>query len=52
MDVMAGSKLVKARNKADDRKPVGLLFAGNIFYTICNPIDDVLSTFGVSVDGD
>ena len=36
----------------DDRKPVGLLFAGNSFATIANPIDDVLDAFGVAIDGE
>ncbi len=40
------------KNKQDDRKPVGLLFAGSSLYTIANPIDAVLSTFGVSIDGE
>jgi len=31
--------------------PVGLLFAGSSQYTIANPIDDVLSAFGVTIDG-
>ncbi|MBT4073130.1 MAG: hypothetical protein HOE75_05565 [Chloroflexi bacterium] len=31
--------------------PVGLLFAGGGQYTFLNPIDDVLSAFGVTVDG-
>ncbi|MBI2852037.1 MAG: hypothetical protein HYX84_02885 [Chloroflexi bacterium] len=37
-----------------NRNPVGLLFAGNSFfdYTFANPIDDVLASFGVSVDGE
>ena len=35
----------------EDCNPVGLLFAGNSTVTIANPIDDVLSAFGVSVDG-
>jgi hypothetical protein len=40
------------RNKKDDRKPVGLLFAGSSLYTIANPIDAVLDAFGVAVDGE
>lgn len=36
----------------DDRKPVGLLFAGSNLVTIANPIDAVLSRFGVTVDGE
>ena len=42
----------KGRDKADDRKPVGLLFAGSPSFTIANPIDDVLSAFGVAIDGE
>ena len=42
----------KGRNKQDDRKPVGLLFAGNNLLTIANPIDEVLLKLGVSVDGE
>jgi hypothetical protein len=42
----------KGRNKADDRKPVGLLFAGSMLYTIANPIDAVLDAFDITVDGE
>lgn len=42
----------KGRDKAEDRKPVGLLFAGSTFFTIANPIDAVLDRFGVTVDGE
>jgi hypothetical protein len=42
----------KGRNKQDDRKTVGLLFAGNTTYTIANPIDAVLTRFGVTIDGE
>jgi len=42
----------KGRNKMDDRKPIGLLFAGSTLYTIANPIDAVLNRFGVSIDGE
>jgi hypothetical protein len=42
----------KGKNKTEDRKPVGLLFAGSQFYTIANPIDAVLARFGVTVDGE
>lgn len=31
--------------------PVGLLFAGSSSYTIANPIDPILSRFGVTIDG-
>ncbi len=50
----SGSLIVvdgKGRNKADDRKPVGLLFAGSDFITIANPIDDVLGAFNMAIDG-
>ncbi len=40
------------KNKQDDRKPVGLLFAGSSLYTIANPIDNVLNALGVTIDGD
>ena len=42
----------KGRNKNDDRKPVGLLFAGSSSYTIASPIAQVLTTFGVTIDGE
>ena len=51
----SGSLIVadaKGRNKADDRKPVGLLYAGSSSVTIANPIDAVLARFGVTVDGE
>ena len=31
--------------------PVGLLFAGSSLHIIANPIDDVLNTFNVTIDG-
>lgn len=34
---------------ADDRRPVGLLFAGDGRFTIANPIDPVLDRFGVTI---
>lgn len=51
----SGSLIVvngKGKAKADDRKPVGLLFAGSFFVTIANPIDTVLDEFGVTIDGE
>ncbi|MFQ5528809.1 MAG: hypothetical protein ACE5FP_00520 [Gemmatimonadota bacterium] len=36
----------------DDRKPVGLLYAGSSSQTILNPIEAVLTRFGVTIDGD
>ncbi len=50
----SGSLIVvqgKGKNKSDDRKPVGLLFAGSAFFTVANPIDAVLGAFGVTLDG-
>ena len=35
-----------------DRKPVGLLFAGDGRLTITNPIDEVLAAFGVRIVGE
>ncbi|MHB1037810.1 MAG: Nal1-like putative serine protease [Pirellulales bacterium] len=43
--------LVVVNGGANDRKPVGLLFAGSNQYTICNPIDSVLSALSVTIDG-
>jgi len=51
----SGSLIVcngRGRNKGDDRRPVGLLFAGSSLWTIANPIDEVLYAFGVSIDGE
>lgn len=51
----SGSLIVvdgKGRNKGDDRKPVGLLFAGGINATIANPIALVLERFDISIDGE
>jgi len=36
---------------ADGNHPVGLLFTGGDTFTIANPIDLVLSRFGVAIDG-
>lgn len=47
----SGSLIIASRG-SDQRKPVGLLFAGGGGVTIANPIDAVLSEFGVSVVGD
>lgn len=44
----SGSLIVRQ----SDKNPVGLLFAGSDTRTIANPIGDVLSTFGVSVEPD
>ena len=39
------------RGAANDRKPVGLLFAGSLTVTIINPIDAILDRFGVTIHG-
>ncbi|MFC1636360.1 hypothetical protein ACFL5Z_16135 [Planctomycetota bacterium] len=44
--------LVVCNGRADDRKPVGLLFAGSSTQTIVNPIRSVLDSFGVTIDGE
>ncbi|MGB7292951.1 MAG: hypothetical protein WBD99_12330 [Thermodesulfobacteriota bacterium] len=44
--------LIVVNGGSDDRKPVGLLFAGSFYYTVANPISPVLSRFGVTVDGE
>ena len=43
--------LIVVNGGSDDRKAVGLLFAGSSFVTIANPIGSVLSVLGVSIDG-
>jgi hypothetical protein len=43
--------LIVVQKGSDERKPVGLLFAGSNTLTIANPIDPVLDRFGVEVDG-
>jgi hypothetical protein len=50
----SGSLIVvggKGKKATDKGKPVALLFAGGSTATIGNPIDVVLTTFGVTVDG-
>lgn len=48
----SGSLIVVNNSKSGDHlKPVGLLFAGSSLYTIANPIDLVLGSFGVTIDG-
>jgi len=45
--------LIVVNGGMDDRKPVGLLFAGSSLYTIANPINAVLAAFpGLTVDGE
>lgn len=46
----SGSLIVSKGMLMQDRRPVGLLFAGSANSTIANPIDDVLDRFGVRVD--
>jgi hypothetical protein len=51
----SGSLIVgdrQGKNTTNDRKPVGVLFAGSSRHTIANPIDAVLDTLGVTVDGE
>lgn len=47
----SGSLIVVQKGK-DARKPVGLLFAGSSSITVANPIDAVLETFGMTIDGE
>ena len=48
----SGSLVVLSAKGAEDRKPVGLLFAGGNHFTIANPIDAVLTRFDVTIDGE
>jgi hypothetical protein len=51
----SGSLIVcdgKGKNRANDRKSVGLLFAGSQTITVANPIGDVLNQFGAIIDGE
>jgi hypothetical protein len=43
--------LIVGYGGAYDKQPVGLLFAGSNLYTIANPIQPVLTYFGVTIDG-
>ena len=47
----SGSLVVAQSSGQDDRRPVGLLFAGSNTHTIANPIDLVLDRFSVTIDG-
>lgn len=50
----SGSLIVvngKGKSRADNNKPVGLLFAGSSTSTIANPISPVLTRFNVTIDG-
>jgi len=45
--------LIVVNGGDDDRRPVGLLFAGSPSITVANPIDEVLAAFpGLTVDGE
>jgi hypothetical protein len=48
----SGSLVVLKAKDENDRKPVGLLFAGGNHFAIANPIDAVLMRFDVTVDGE
>jgi hypothetical protein len=48
----SGSLVVLSAKGAEDRKPVGLLFASGDHFTIANPIDAVLARFNVTIDGE
>ncbi len=43
--------LIVVNGGSNDRRPVALLFAGGGNFTFANPISNVLSRFGVTVDG-
>ncbi len=47
----SGSLVVTRSSSGNDRRPVGLLFAGSNTHTIANPIDVVLDLFSVEIDG-
>lgn len=46
----SGSLIVTNARGRNDRKPVGLLFAGSPFFTLANPIDYVRAMLGVEID--
>jgi len=48
----SGSLVVLNAKGANDRQPVGLLFAGGNHFAIANPIDAVLIRFDVTIDGE
>lgn len=51
-DAGDSGSLVVAEGGENDRRPVGLLFAGSHSVTIANPINEVLARFGASVVGE
>lgn len=42
----------KGKNAENDRRPIGLLFAGSRRIAVANPIDPVLTRFDVTIDGE
>lgn len=46
----SGSLIVTEGSGGDDRRPVGLLFAGSQTSTLANPIDVVLDRFNIRID--
>lgn len=48
----SGSLIVSRERGTESRRPVGLLFAGSPYYTIANPIAEVLGELGVAIDGE
>ena len=44
--------LIVVDGGVDDRRPVGLLFAGSNSITIANPIAPVLARFGATIEGE
>ena len=43
--------LIVVEKGSDKNRPVGLLYAGSLLITVANPIDVVLSTLNVTIDG-
>ncbi len=48
----SGSLVVLSAKGANDRRPVGLLFAGGNHFAIANPIEAALTRFNVTIDGE
>jgi hypothetical protein len=48
----SGSLVVLSAKGANDRQPVGLLFAGGNHFALANPIEAVLTRFAVTIDGE
>jgi hypothetical protein len=53
-DAGDSGSLIVVDGGCDDRRPVGLLYAGDEFgnYTVANPIDAVLTALGITIDGE